>query len=202
MDKTSAWLDVVNRALTRLNKDVIESLDEGSQIAKKCNIVLPEAISSVLGLRSWRSATKRIILNADIERPLFNYSYRFQLPDDYLALVRPYTLDKDAIPYSLDNKEWTIEDNAILSNYSSICITYVAFPETPKYLNPFLVKAIVSELAYELALSLTADSSLISQLYSETLTTLDTAMKREDEGLTDELPAFHDWRKETYGESY
>jgi len=195
MTISDTWLQVANAALARIDKETLESLDDGSQTALAVNSVFVGAAESVLSLRPWKSARKRAKLAPLSETPSFGFEHQYQLPSDFIELVECLS----PCGRRLANDEWEREGDRILSDSSPLLLIYTALPDGPRGLSPHLRKAIVCQLAYELAIALTSDSTTASALQSEAQAEMSLAMLWEDGADTDEGPGMHSWQGEIYG---
>ena len=185
MEWASTWLGMANTALSRINKQILQTLDDGSTSALLCNQLITECTKNILNQYDWHSARKRAMIAPQLQKPEFGYRNRFVFPGDYIRLYKVHS----SLP-------WTREGNAILSDENTLSITYIAYPKTPDTLDPLIVDAITTMLAEELAVSLTADSSLVNLLYQETEMKLEKAKRQEDAGEEDMKPDLHSWSRE------
>lgn len=181
MDWISTWLGMANSALSRINKQILQSLDEGNTSAMLCSQLIPSCTKNVLNQCDWHSARKRVSLAPLIEVPAYGYSHTFQLPADCIRLVRV----DSCLPWSREGKN-------ILSDDDALCVVYIAYPKTPETLDPIITDAITTRLAAELSVSLTSDSTLTNLLYQEAEQKLQKAKLLEDAGMDDIRPRMHD----------
>lgn len=189
MNINRSWLMVANNALARINSPILETLEQSDISAVLCKQLLPICIGEILEVRPWKSASKRIVLPALVDTPIFGYENVFQLPSDFIRIV--------TLP-DLENDQWTREGDKILANIDVLKLIYVATPEESTGLNSFLISAITTRLASKLALSLTSDTSLSSSLYQESLASLQIAITEEDAGKKDIMYKTWSWR-DAYG---
>lgn len=184
MDWSQTWLSVANTALVRINKQPLQTLDDVSNSALLCNQMIPGCVMNILNLNDWHSARKRVLLAPLMDKPPFGFSHSFQMPSDFVRLVEVCS----ELP-------WKREGNTVLSDEDTLPVIYIAYPSAPTELDPLLLDAITTQLAAQLAVSLTADSSLVSLLYQEAEIKIQKAKLQEDAGEPDEKPDFHSWTK-------
>ena len=181
MDRTSTWLSIANTALARINKQILQTLDDGSVPSMLCNQLIPYCVKMVLNQNDWHSARKRTTLAPLLDPPAFGYAYQFSMPSDYVRLVSV-----------LSDLPWEREAGKILSDEEALSIIYIAYPESPSTLDPLIVDAISTLLAAELSLSITSDSTMTNLLYQESEIKLQKAKLQEDAGEEDEMSDLND----------
>lgn len=180
------WIDLANRALSRLNMNLISSFDEGSNSALQTELCLSGAVGEVLGMNDWKSATKRAILVPNVTTTV-DGQYVYNFPNDYVRLVS----------VDLDPSIWGREGHGLVCIVSrEIPVKYVAFPSSPQTLDPLLQSAISLMAAYKMSLVLTADTALQQQLFAEAQAAIAQARLNETQGEPDILISTNDWKKE------
>ena len=182
MDWNATWLNMANTALTRINKQVLQTLDDSSTSAMLCNQLIPQCVKMILNQNDWHSARKRALVAPQLETPAFGYAHQFAMPSDFVRLVKV----ESELP-------WEKEGGMILSDEEALAIIYIAYPNTPDTLDPLIVDTITTLLAAQLSVSLTSDSTITNLLYQETEQKLYKAKLAEDAGEQDEKPELHDW---------
>ena len=182
MDWNATWLNMANIALTRINKQVLQTLDDSSTSAMLCNQLIPSSVKMVLNQNDWHSARKRALIAPQLDAPAFGYSHQFAMPSDFVRLVK---VESELL--------WEKEGEMILSDEEALAIIYIAYPNTPDTLDPLIVDTITTLLAAQLSVSLTSDSTITNLLYQETEQKLYKAKLAEDAGEPDEKPDLHDW---------
>jgi hypothetical protein len=177
---TASWTQICNRALGRLGAMTIADLADGTQNAEFCIRFLPEAIEYVLGQYDFNFARRRVLLAPNADTPAFGWRAQFNLPMDFIRLVKVYggyreapeEADWDCIPYQVENGK-------ILANADELQIIYIARPNDPNELPQSVRKAISTHLAYLLATPMTSNEQLIALVAAESQSTLELA-KKED----------------------
>jgi hypothetical protein len=129
-----------NIALQDIGVKLITSLDEGSPQSQECVLRYDLARRSLLAMHPWKFATRRFALNLDVEVPVYGYTYQYQMPSDFLHLIRVASQEYGSYAYNnpdyiispyperfIDYKlESTDSGLKLLSNSPNEKITYVA----------------------------------------------------------------------------
>lgn len=182
MDWSATWLGIANRALSRINKQVLQTLDDGSTSAMLCNQLIPSVTKSILEQCGWKSARKRAVIAPQLSGPAFGFRNRFAIPVDCVRLTDVYS-----------DLPWKREGGYILSDEDVMRISYVAIPAVPDELGSLIVDAITSQLAAELSVSLTADSTITNLLYQEAEIKIQKARLQESAAERDIKPDLRSW---------
>ena len=88
MDWNATWLNMANTALTRINKQVLQTLDDSSTSAMLCNQLIPQCVKMILNQNDWHSARKRALIAPQLDTPAFGYDHQFAMPSDFVRLVK------------------------------------------------------------------------------------------------------------------
>lgn len=191
MQWKATWVSMANMALSRINNQVIETLDDASNTAMLCRQLLPQCTKAILAQNDWKCARKRALVAPQLEPPAFGYSHRFQMPNDYVRLM---AIESDGT--------WEREGDGILSNDEYLKIIYIAYPPTPDTLDSLLIDAITTMLAAELSVTLCTDSTLTNLLYQEMEVKIQKARLQEQAGEKDIMPEMHDLASEFKSNSH
>jgi len=81
-------VDLLNQALRYLGESRVQSLTQKTNSAKYGSDALRPSVEQVLRLHHWNSALKREELNRLVEENKFGPKYCYQLPNDFLKLVK------------------------------------------------------------------------------------------------------------------
>lgn len=79
---------ICNMALIKLGADTITSLSQDTKNARLCNAVFELMRNKVLEDHPWGFATKTTQLASIVATPLMDWTYQYQLPADFLKMVR------------------------------------------------------------------------------------------------------------------
>lgn len=168
MEWRTTWLGIANNALSRINKQILQTMDDSSKSALLCNQLIPSVTKNILNRYDWHSARKRMLLAPMLEEPVSGYLHQFELPVDFVRLMKV-----------IEPCTWTREGGRILANRDTVSIIYIAYPQIPDSLDPLIIDAITSMLAAELSVSLTSDTTLTNLLMQETESKITAAMQQE-----------------------
>lgn len=130
-----------------------------------CDALYNPTRLSVFRLGTWSRVRRRVLLSPLSGAPDFGWTYKFQLPPDFVRLI--------SIGETDESIEYEIEDDKILSDEPTIKLRYVYDNEQPSTWDGLLVEAVTRALAAAFAYPLTASSSLqdaMQKLYVATLT--------------------------------
>lgn len=149
--------DICNLALIQIGKSRVIDIDtDESKQATTLKSVYDHALAVILSEAEWSFAVFRQSLNKIVETPLYEWSFKFQLPTNpkYVRLI------------SIENNpDYTIEGEYILANVSSMNITYVGIVLDPnKYTIPFQ-NAFATLLAHKICYDLTNSSTREKELW-------------------------------------
>ena len=129
-----------NLALDRIGTtEVLKSLGDNTIECEVCLREFPGALTKVLSLYPWGFARKRAVLARLAAEPPFGYSYAYQLPPDFLSLVRI-----EGFP---GNGTFEIEDGKLLCDEPTCRIVYCRNGVDPAQLPPHVAELLVVELA-------------------------------------------------------
>ena len=184
MNLSVTWLSIANSALSMINRQVLQSLDDAGTAAMLCNQFIPVVAKEVLAMNDWKCARKFISIAPLTSEPIpVGYSYAYQLPADFVRL------------HSLTGS-WQRIGDRIYSDQPTLDMVYIAMPATPAAIDGMLVSAIIYLLASRLAYSLTSDYSLVSAYSQEGLTRIQLAKQHETAGEKDIMAEMNDLASE------
>lgn len=143
-------VSICSNALAKLGDDPITSLSDPTHRAKKCLQKYDPSRKAVLRDHVWHDSRKREQLAQLVEAPEWEYTYAYQLPHDYIRMVKT-SLGR------YDN--YTIEGNKLLCNVNEIYIVYIYDNADVTTYDALHVEALETKLAFELALSIAGKAS-------------------------------------------
>lgn len=138
-----------------------EETEEGVQVNRWYDFALDETLKAMKP----RSAEKRAALTQDATAPAFNFSYRYQLPTDYVDLLEV----NDRYAWER-NWPYAIEDGYVLSNDATCEIRYIFRQENEAQYEPDFAIALSHCLASKIARRLTGrpeDQQAQIELFTE-----------------------------------
>jgi|TARA_R110001592_G_scaffold13613_1_gene62247 hypothetical protein len=156
MATASAEINIVNRALTLLGVNTITALTDPDKAASTASVLWDDTRAAVFRSHPWNCLTKRVALSKDSVAPAYGYSAKFQLPADFLRLIR------------LENpkENYQIENDFILYDGTALNIQYLALiTDVTKY-DTLLVDALAARLAADLAQPLLQSTAAMEKMYA------------------------------------
>lgn len=155
----ASQVQICNLALAKIGSPPITSLDEDSKAARACSLIYPFARDEVLQIRPWSSCVSRVGLTKLDAAPIFEFTSSWQLPADFIDLVRLGDDDNAQIKHR-------IEGRVLLTNTETANIIYIFRNEDTVTYEPVLVDLIASRMAIDLALMVANSASLAQGLTS------------------------------------
>ena len=167
---TTSEVSICNLALSWLGGNRITSLEDGTTEANLCAANYNPARDAVLEDRDWTFASTRCMPNRLAEPPEFGYSSAFQLPPDFIRVIRISQLAdmRDEI------FEWEKEKDQLLVNADVIYMRYVFRLEDPTKFSPNFVQAFAARIAADICVPLTHDKELFANYWQLYLSKLET----------------------------
>ena len=150
-------IQICNMALTQLGEPSISSLAEKNKASRLCDLRYIDVRNAVLRAHPWNCAIKRASLAQLNETPAYGYAYAFQLPTDFLRLVRP----------QVSSAKYKIEGRKVLTNESEFNLTYIYALDDVTQMDSLLQAAIAARLAAELALPLARSAERQNNLWQQ-----------------------------------
>lgn len=157
--------DLCNLALARIGGAQIQSLDDDTEEARKCKLLMPSVLARVLRSGKWNCALAQAVLARVDNAPLFEFAYRYRLPSDCLRVV---SVNSGEYP-------WRRFQNDILTDCTEAKVEYVRNAPVAQ-LDELCAESVIILLASRLAISVKGDVSLAKLLMDEFLgDTMDNA---------------------------
>lgn len=157
---------IANRALTKLGEARIIALDDDSQSSNTMDSMFDIVCEAELRANLWHFAKARAELPALSERPAFGYTHQFQLPSDYLRLVK--ISDVRATPRPTVGGWYSIEGNRILIDHPGpLRIRYIKRVDDPTLFDALFVEALACRLAAEACETLTQSNTKKQAMWAE-----------------------------------
>lgn len=173
MARSSSKTQIFNLTLGHLKSDPVENIDPptpGSKAAAVGAKWYDDARRSALEEHPWGFAKKRMQIQPEAAAPLFEYSTKYELPPDYIRLIRLGELwwnDQDL--------DYTIEDGYILCNETGpLDLVYVYDIEKVTKFSPKFIIAFSYRLAQFAGYEITGSQSVVQAmeaLFTKELTT-------------------------------
>lgn len=116
---------VVNGALRRLGQTAITSLTDGSTNANRANDIYAELRDEMLRAHLWNFATKRVKLARLTSTPVFEFSYAYAMPTDWLRTISIH--DNDAgVGLLFYRQEQQNSQDVIVTDAEAVYLRYIA----------------------------------------------------------------------------
>lgn len=151
-------VDIVNLALTLLGATRINSLTDNSESARKMNESYDLIRRELLRSHPWNFAIKRQQLSILAETPLFEYTYKFQLPSDCLRMIKLTTGEVTVRDYYIENRQ-------VCCDEGTLYIRYIADITDTELFDAAFVTCFAARLASELAHAFANDKNLMQLMY-------------------------------------
>lgn len=145
-------VSICSNALLMLGAQPINSLSENSDRARLCAGLFETTRDDVLRSHFWNCATTRTTIAPDVATPAFDYAYQFTLPSDWIR-----TISVGEYGYETDYRQ---EGRKILSDESSLKLTYIYKNTDVTTWDVSLVKAMTHAMQAALAYPITQSASM------------------------------------------
>lgn len=192
----TAEVDVANRALYLIGDSRISALLENSKRAQVCNEFFANLRDALLSRYNWQFAVTRASIAASATAPDWGFTLAYPLPSDYLALIQAnefYAAPSLNDYRTSDDRDWVVESNQILTNWSSpLKIRYVRRVTDPNQWSALFIEALSQALAIKLQRPLAGKADM-RELRSDYQETLDMALMRNEIESPPEVIADDSW---------
>lgn len=141
-----------SRALVKIGANAITSLAEETTEARVAKQLYPLVRDGLLACYPWRFALRQKKLNQLVEKPVADYLFAYQLPNDLLRIISAGTGERGK------GIEYRIMGNQLHTNIPDVILTYLSRPYESMF-PKFFEQALVSALAVEFCLPLTESSN-------------------------------------------
>lgn len=163
----TAEVDIAIRALQKLGAESITSLDDNSKSAREMKTAFPFVRDAELRKHPWTFAKKRVVLAPLSSAPAFGFTYAYQLPSDYIRIVK-----------QIDDSDYEIEGNELLTDQGTKWnLIYIRRVEDVNDMDPMFREALACALAMELAESFTQSNSKKEYARRSYIETINSARK-------------------------
>ena len=154
-------IDIWNSALARIGSSRFVSDDlTKSPEANYCRRFYDECLRFLLRRFAFSCCCKRAELQRNATDPVFEYTYAYDLPNDYIRVI--YSYPKDTV--------YSIEGRKLLTDADEISIKYVYEPDNIVNFTPDFENCVVVYLAARIALPLSNSPQLSQSLLNELYT--------------------------------
>lgn len=156
---------ICSNALLILGAQPITSFDQKTDKAVLAGNLYPVVRDEVLRSHPWNCCIKRVLLNPDADKPLYDYSYQFTKPRDWLRTmsVGDYGVEDD----------FKSEGDKLLADVNPLKLRYVFRNEDACSYDASLTNVMTLAMAARMAYAVTQSTAKEQACYQE----LDMAMK-------------------------
>lgn len=148
-------IEIVNRSLTLLGVDPVNSLSDPTKAASTANRLYGDSRAAVFRAHPWNCLIKRASLPLDAVKPAYGFENQFVLPNDFLRLL---SIEDSTGIYSIESRK-------ILYDGEIMRISYVALlTDVPSY-DTLLVDALTARLAADMAHPLLQSTQAMEQMW-------------------------------------
>ncbi|MEY5098180.1 MAG: Burkholderia virus BcepC6B [Pseudomonadota bacterium] len=185
----ASQVSIMNRALTHLGESTILLPTDNVKQARVLSAIYDDTRDAELRANRWKFAIKRTRMSALAEAPAWGYSFQYELPDNYLAMVQ--VNDIYVTTGTKQKAPWSVEGRRVLTDLGApLALRYVA-----RIVDTTLFDALFTD-SFSLRLAMNACEALtqsdtkfqkLAQLYKEAI----SRAVRVDavENPPDELPS-------------
>ena len=189
-----AETDVINRGLRLIGAQPIVSRTDGTPPANAANDIYDEVRLALLRSHPWNFATKRVQLAQLSSTPAIKFDFEYQLPTDYLRVVK--VTDNDEGLGHVDHK---VEDGKILTSSDQCWLVYIYQLTDPNKMSTLFREYVSSLLAQEAAIGL-VNSNTLHQLMTQEAQNIERRARGADsqEDMPPEMPV-GSWVRSRHG---
>ena len=153
-------VSICNSALIKVGaKQTITSLTQGTPNATLCNEQYAKCRDDLLRSHNWNFAQRWSSLATTGTTPTAEFEYEFQLPNDFIRVVK--VSDNDAgvgdLPYDIYNDK-------IYCDSDTVYLKYISKITDPNLFPADFREALAYQLAYDLAYAITGSNSVRDSL--------------------------------------
>lgn len=167
MSTNNSPVSICSNALLMLGAQPINNFSENNDRARLMSNLYDGARDELLREHPWNCAIKRILLAPDIEKPAFEFGYKFTLPADFIRAL--------SVGDEWETPRYVIEGRNILANTNSLKLRYVFQNTDVTTYDANLVRLLELLMASKAAYAITQSTSLAQYRYQEYQTALKSA---------------------------
>ena len=158
---------ICNMALARIGANRITSLTDGSPQSIICTLHYEQTRDALLRSHCWRFARARQTLSQNVSDPEFEWTYQYDLPNDFLAMISVYTDSDQPDKSTVDS--YALEGKMLMTEDSTCEIRYIKQVKDPTQFDPLFVEVLVLQLAMKFVVALAQDSNARQDIGQELL---------------------------------
>ena len=140
------------RALIRIGAAPITSFDDGTAESEIAGARYPTVRDALLSSYAWSFATRQVTLTRLADAPLADFSYAYQLPNDFLRALSAGTGTRGR------GLSYRISRGALHTNASAAVLTYIFRPDEAEF-PPYFDATLMARLSAEFTIPVTESTS-------------------------------------------
>lgn len=141
-----------SRALIKIGASPITSFNDGTAESEIAGALFPQIRDALLSAYAWSFATGQIALDRLQTAPVADFTYAFQLPNDFLRALSAGSGTRGR------GLNYRIAAGALHTNAPDVILTYIYRPEEEVF-PPYFDHALIARLAAEFAIPVTENTS-------------------------------------------
>jgi len=145
-------IGLCSRALLKIGVNAISSFEEGSAEAEIAQNLFPGVCDSLLSSYPWSFATAQVRLARLTATPIADFSYAYQLPNDFL---RALSVGTGGVGRGVT---FRIQEKRLHTDMENVTLSYIFRPE-PSEFPPYFTQGLITHLSAEFCLPLTESAS-------------------------------------------
>lgn len=155
--------EICNSALVLIGDFRISNLNDGTELARKCDARYNPLRRELLRSHTWNFAAKREKLAQLATDPVYEFNNAFALPADYIRLIALDTQENGnaVAEYRIENSK------RVLTDFESLYLTYVSDVTDVSQFPHDFTEALTFGLARDLAISVAQSRSLADDMGRE-----------------------------------
>ncbi len=153
-----------SRALMRIGAAPITSFNDGSAESELAGALFRPVCDAMLSSYAWSFATGQIELNRLLSSPVADYSYSYQLPNDFLRALSAGQGAENSAGAKGRGLNFRISGNVLHTNESAVVLTYIFRPDEESF-PPYFDQALITRLAAEFCIPVTENTSRAEGLF-------------------------------------
>ena len=165
-------LQLCSRALILCGANTISSFEEGTAEAEIAGNLYPGTRDALLSAHRWQFCTGQRRLNKLADRPVADYAFAYQLPNDFLAVI---SLGDAARPEGA-GATYRIMEARIETDLDGVILTYTFRAGEAGY-PPYFNQALILKLAADFALPITESNTRAEALAARAAETFSQAKR-------------------------
>jgi len=195
-------IGIINMALRRLGEQPIVAIDEGSEPSNVMEDIYDILLDNELRQWSWPFATTTVELAEVSGETPPDWGYVFQLPADYLQIVRLVDVNTSTTitewnfqrqQFSVSNIQWKVREGKLYINTSSVTLEYVFRQEDTEKYDAAFTLAWSRRLAMEAAPAITEREDVTQSVRNEYYSFISQARGNAGVESRQELKVSHEY---------